>query len=142
MVFVVPFDGSALAASALSRAGEFRERFDTRLVAVSVIPKNDPEFAQRVGLEDTTDPEAVASRLKARTKRLVPEAAFRAEFVGKYAPAGDIANEIRRVARDLDASMVFVGSDNAGSLATSLASVGESVAADSAYDVVIVRNEQ
>lgn len=143
MVFVVPFDGSALAAAALSRAGEFQEVFDERVVALSVVPKNDAEFArQRVGLdpEADTDPETVATRLRAMVRRIAPDADFRCEFVGRYAPPGEIANEIRSVARELDADMVFVGSDNAGQLVNSLANVGSSVAADDAYDVVIVKH--
>jgi hypothetical protein len=44
------------------------------------------------------------------------------------------------VAREVDASMVFVGSDNAGRLVSSLSSVGDTVVAEGSYDVVIVRN--
>jgi hypothetical protein len=44
------------------------------------------------------------------------------------------------VIRECDASLVFVGSDNAGRMVTSISSVGGSVAADTAYDVVVVRN--
>jgi len=36
--------------------------------------------------------------------------------------------------------MTFVGSENAGRLVSSLSSVGETVAVDDAYDVVLVRN--
>jgi hypothetical protein len=36
--------------------------------------------------------------------------------------------------------MVFLGSENAGHLVSSVSSVGPSVAADDAYDVVIVRH--
>ena len=45
------------------------------------------------------------------------------------------------MARDEDASVVFIGSDNAGSLVSSVSSVGSTVAADEAYDVFIVRHE-
>ncbi len=36
--------------------------------------------------------------------------------------------------------MVFIGSENAGHLVTSISSVGGSIASDDAYDVVIVRH--
>jgi len=143
MTFVVPFDGSDLAAAALRRAGEFQSAFDRPIVAMSVIPRHNTEFAaDRVGLEvdGRPDPERVASRLRAQVHRIAPDAEFRYEVVGKYAPAGSIANHLRRFARRLDATMVFVGSDNAGQLVSTLASVGTSVAADTAYDVVIVRH--
>ncbi|WP_136715763.1 universal stress protein [Halorientalis salina] len=143
MTFVVPFDGSDLAAAALARAGEFRAAFDRPVVAVSVIPKHNYEFAaERAGLdfEGVPDPETVASRLESQVHRIAPEAEFRYKIVGKYAPGGKVANELRRAARRLDATMVFVGSDNAGHLVNSLSSVGSSVAADTSYDVVIVRH--
>jgi len=36
--------------------------------------------------------------------------------------------------------MVFIGSENAGSMVTGVSSVGGAVAAEDSYDVVIVRN--
>ncbi|MFB6102854.1 MAG: hypothetical protein ABEJ73_09840 [Haloplanus sp.] len=63
-------------------------------------------------------------------------------MVGRRATPGTIASQIRSIARDADASMVFIGSENAGRLVTSLSSVGETVAADDAYDVVIVRHRK
>ena len=45
MTFVVPFDGSALAETALVRADEFSEVLDERVVAVTVVPR-DPEYAR------------------------------------------------------------------------------------------------
>jgi nucleotide-binding universal stress UspA family protein len=143
MTFVVPFDGSDLAAAALARAGEFQDVFDQPVVAVTVIPRHDAEFAaERVGLdfEGVPEPDAVASRLESQVHRITPEAEFQYEVVGKYAPGGKVANELRRAARRLDATMVFIGSDNAGHLVNSLSSVGSSVAADASYDVVIVRH--
>jgi hypothetical protein len=44
------------------------------------------------------------------------------------------------MAREEDASMVFLGSENSGHLVSAVSSVGPSVAADEAYDVVIVRD--
>jgi nucleotide-binding universal stress UspA family protein len=71
-----------------------------------------------------------------------PSAEFRYEVVGRRATPGTIASRLREQARAADASMVFVGSENAGRLVSSLSSVGETVAADDAYDVVIVRHRE
>jgi hypothetical protein len=57
-------------------------------------------------------------------------------------PQRTVANRVRDVARSVDASIVFLGSENAGRLVTNLTSVGSSIAADSAYDVVIVRHPE
>lgn len=143
MTYVVPFDGSDLAAAALARAGEFGRAFDEPVVAVSVVPKRNAEFAaERVGLDTDghPDPETVVSELREQAQRIAPDAEFQYDVVEKYAPVGKIANRLRRVARKLDATMVFIGSDNAGKMVNTLASIGSSVAADTAYDVVIVRH--
>ena len=44
--------------------------------------------------------------------------------------------------READASMVFIGSENAGNLVTAVSSVGAHVAANDQYDVVIVRHRE
>jgi hypothetical protein len=82
----------------------------------------------------------VVSSLHEQVTDLCPNADFRHEVVGKYAPAGAIAKQIRKFARRVDASMVFIGSDNAGHIVTSVSSVGESIASGDDYDVVLVRN--
>ena len=143
MTFVVPFDGSRLSEAALARAGEFHARFDEPVVAVSVIPKRNAEFARtRAGLDadGSPEPDVVAAQLRSIATRIVPDAKFHYEIVGKYAQVSSIANRLRRVARQLDATMVFIGSENAGQVVNSLSSVGSSIAADTAYDVVIVRH--
>jgi nucleotide-binding universal stress UspA family protein len=139
MTLVVPFDGSQLAEAALVRASQFGSLLDEPGVAVTAIPDGDTQFARRVGVTDEPTVEAVADHLESRVRQIAPTATFRAEAVGKYAPSGQIAKTIRRAAKDLDASMVFIGSENAGRIVRSLGSVGGSVATDEAYDVVIVR---
>lgn len=143
MTFVVPFDGSELAEAALVRAVEFGTVLEERVVAVSVIPERDSTYARERGWIDPDEPfemRAVVERLHEQVADLAPSADFRHEVVSRYASAGTIAGRVRGVARELDASMVFVGSENAGRVVTAVSSVGGSVAADRDYDVVIIRN--
>ena len=75
-----------------------------------------------------------------RVTDLVPSADFEHRTVDRYAPSGKISTEVTKMAEQEDASMVFIGSENAGRVVTSVTSVGGAVADDSNYDVVIVRN--
>mgnify|MGYP000134885230 CR=1 FL=1 len=145
MTFVVPFDGSALAETALVRAVEFGTVLDERIVAVSVIPDGNASYARDRGwlsAGEVFDLDMVVGRLHEAVTEHAPSAEFRYEVVGRRAPPGTVASRLRERARALDASMVFVGSENAGRLVSSLSSVGETVAADDAYDVVIVRHRK
>ena len=49
MTLVVPFDGSALAEAALIRATELRPAFHETIMAVSVIPEADTNYASDRG---------------------------------------------------------------------------------------------
>jgi nucleotide-binding universal stress UspA family protein len=143
MTLVVPFDGSELAEAALLRATEFGVVFDESVVAVTVIPDGNAEYArERDWIEsgEAFDRAAVVSKIHSQVSDLCPSADFRHFVVDRYAPSGAISKRIRKVAKREDASMVFIGSDNAGRLVTSISSVGGSVATDEAYDVVIVRH--
>lgn len=69
-----------------------------------------------------------------------PSAEFQFERVGGAASAGTISSRLRRTAVELDADVVFVGSENAGRIVTPLTSVGSGVAAEDDYAVCIVRH--
>lgn len=143
MTLVVPFDGSDLAEAALVRATEFGNVFDEDVLAVSVIPKEHTEYAREhgwIGQNEDFDLEAVVSTLHEQVADLCPSAEFRHKVVDRYAPSGSIAKRLRKVSRKEDASMVFLGSENAGHLVSAIGSVGSTVATDDAYDVVIVRS--
>ena len=143
MTLVVPFDGSELAEAALVRAMEFGSVFEEDVLAVSVIPKGDTAYAQErgwVNSEEAFDMEVVVSTLHKRVTDLCPSADFRHKVVDRYAAPGMISKRIRKIAKKEDASMVFIGSENAGRLVAAVSSVGGSVATDMHYDVVIVRH--
>jgi len=142
MTLVVPFDGSELAEAALVRATEFAIVLEEDVLAVTVIPKDDATYARERGWlrpDEEFGMEAVVSKIHEQVVELCPSADFRHKVVDRYASAATIAKRIRRIARDEDASMVFVGSENAGHLVATVSSVGSSVATDGGYDVVIVR---
>lgn len=142
MSILVPFDGSALAKSALVRATELRDVFDERVVAVSIVPSGNAAYARErdwIGPNEEYDGDSVVDGLRREVAEVAPQAGFRHQFVGRHASAGTIARKIRNIGQDADASLVVIGSDNAGSLVSSIRSVGTSVASDDAFDVFIVR---
>lgn len=145
MTLVVAFDGTTLSEAALVRATEFGTVLDEEVLVASVVPERNLEYARDRGwLEpgESFDYDEIVSRLEETVAQLSPDATFRPISVGRSAPAGTISNKIRKVARDRDASMVFVGSDNAGRIAASVSSVARNIATDGSYDVVIVRTRQ
>jgi nucleotide-binding universal stress UspA family protein len=142
MTLLVPFDGSELAEAALVRAIEFSIAFDEEVLAVAVIPKGNTSYAREKGWLDADerfDLQSAVSSIHNQVTDLCPSANFRYETVGRDAAAGAIASRIRKVAKDRDAAMVFIGSENAGRIVSSVSSVGRSIALDDEYDVVIVR---
>jgi len=143
MTFLVPFDGSPLAEAALVRAAEFAGVFDEDVVAVSVVPEGNADYARERNWLDSGEPfdlQSVVATLHTQVTDLCPSVDFRHLTVGTHASPGTIATRVRRRAEREDVSMVFVGSDNAGHLVTEMSSVGGTIAADDAYDVVIVRS--
>jgi nucleotide-binding universal stress UspA family protein len=143
MTFVVPFDMSELSETALVRAKEFNQVFDEDILALTVIPEGDAEYARERGWlksDEQYDLEEVIATIHERIINLVPEADFRHFTVGSYAPGGTIASELRTAAVDADASVVFLGSENVGHIVSSVGEVGPSVAAEDSYDVHIVRH--
>ncbi|MFQ3318641.1 MAG: nucleotide-binding universal stress UspA family protein [Natronomonas sp.] len=141
MTHLVAFDGTALSEAALRRAKRFERQNDERLVAVSVLPTDDV-LAEEYGLVDGDeyDPEAAAGRLRDSATDIAPGAEFRAESIDAYAGRRQVATKIRRAARDEDATLVFIGSDDAGRVVKPVSSVGSAVAGTPDYDVFIVRS--
>ncbi|ARS89794.1 universal stress protein [Natrarchaeobaculum aegyptiacum] len=143
MTIVVPFDGSPLAEAALVRATDLCDALEQPVLAVSVIPRGNAKYARERGwLEpgEAFDGDAIVGSLHRQVTSLAPSANFRHEAVGRYAPTGSIARTIRRVAIEENASMVVLGSENAGRIVTAMSTVGTNVAADDRYDVLIVRH--
>lgn len=143
MTIVVPFDGSKLAEAALARAGTIQDSLGEDVVAVTIIPRGNTEYAREHGwLDDGAkfDVDAIVSHLRERVELICSGATLEYASVDRYASAGVIASRARRLARDAEATMVVVGSQEAGHAIISAASVGGKIALDSAYDVLIVRD--
>ena len=142
MAIVVPFDGSELSEAALVRATALGEAFGERVLALTIVPDGDAQYAREhdwLGPDDEFDLQTVVGRLHEQVADVAPEADFRHETVGRYASAGTVSSKVREAAKDADASLVAIGSDNAGHMVTSIHSVGTTVASDEAFDVLIVR---
>jgi nucleotide-binding universal stress UspA family protein len=142
MTIVVPFDGCDLSEAALVRATILGDAFEERVLALTIVPDGDVQYARKrdwLGADEAFDGQTIAGRLRERVTEKAPQADFRHETVGRYASTGTIASELRRAAKDADASLVAIGSDNAGQMVTSIHSVGSTVASDEAFDVLIVR---
>jgi len=140
MTLVVPFDGSALSKMALVRAAQFDTVLEEGVVAVSAIPSNNADYAREQGWLQETEPfdeDKIVGHLREVVSQIAPAAEFHDVYVDRYAPVGTIAKRLRRFAREQSASIVFVGSENAGRVASAF-TVGTSVTADRTYDTMIV----
>lgn len=147
MVLLVPFDGSDLSKAALRRANEFSEFTGEEVVALTVIP-HDGECVREwgwIGADEAFDADRIADRMEAQVHEIAPDATFRAEVSEESLSLTatvtmDVVRTIRDVAHELDASILFIGSENAGRIAAPVTSVGDPIARDPQYDVYIVRH--
>ena len=148
MTILVPFDGSDLSRKALEKAAELGDLRDETVLALSVIP-DDESFARERGWINAGEPlrmTELESGLESRVAEIAPEATFRVETVDSDEPTAtpttNVVRTIRRIAGEIDASLVFVGSENAGSVIRPDTSVGGSVASGQDYDVYVVRKPE
>ena len=147
MTVLTPFDGSELAKTALKRAETFADSRDEAVVALTVLP-DDAEFALERGwvdAEDEYEPEALRQQFAQQIAEISPEATFRCEqpddsHVLTATATDDITRTIRQVAAELDVSVIFIGTENAGRISTPVTSVGSPLSKDPEYDVHIVRH--
>jgi len=140
-MFLVPFDGSYLAESALVRATEYAEALDEDVLAVCIVPEDEAYAREREWLDpgEPFDVKAIVSDVHRQVTDLAPEVSFRYERAAD-ATAETIAEEIKQIAGEVYPSVVFLGSRNAGQIVTPITSVAGNVGADAHYDVHIVRH--
>ena len=141
MSFVVPFDGSELSEAALVRAVEYGTALEEDVTAVTLVSERRRYAIEKGWIEEdeSYDVEAVVDRLRDRVHALAPDATLAVERIREYPPAAELAAHIERLVLERDPSAVFLGSDNVGRVVTPLTSVGARVAAETSYDVFIVR---
>ncbi|CQH54147.1 UspA domain protein [Halobacterium hubeiense] len=142
MTYVVAFDDSPLSRAALGRAVAFSGATDESVVAVTAIPRDTETARERgwLGGSESFSVEQVAQNLTERVADADPGVEFAYRVVDKYAPRGRVSREVRELAVERDATVVFIGSDNAGRMVGGITSVGQNVSADDRYDVHIVRH--
>lgn len=156
MTYLVPFDGSDLSEAALAKARMHAIALDEAppdvrkfivrekpldVVAVSIVPESAQYAREKGWIRDGEEFRArrVVERLHRQVTDLDPSASFQFERVGSFATSGTISVRLRRKAEELDASVIFMGSENAGRIVTPITSVGGGVTADQDCDVCIVR---
>jgi nucleotide-binding universal stress UspA family protein len=146
MVYLVPFDDSPLSRTALRRAGEFARAMDEDVVALVVVPPS-TEYAREKGWIERDEPfdsDRIGRGLRAAVRDLAPDATVRIETTEetdyRASVTTDVVRTLRQVAGELSASVLFVGSANAGSVTTPVTSVGSPVSDDPQYDVHVVRH--
>lgn len=111
------------------------------VVAICIIPESASYAREKGWIRDDEEFSArrVAENLHRQVTELTPNANFQYERVDGAASAGTISTRLRKKAHELDTSVMFIGSRNAGRIVTPLSSVASSVTADQAFDVHIVR---
>jgi len=147
MTLLVPYDGSDLSTAALDRAEEFATYRGEAIVVLTVVP-DDEAFALERGWIDAGeeyDHEVICDRFERDVSDHAPDAEFRCERPSESdsmtaTVIDDITRTIREMAHDVDASIVFIGSENAGRVSTPITSVGSPISKDQEYDVHIVRH--
>jgi len=146
VTLLVPFDGSPLAETALKRAREFASYRDEAVVALTVVPEDESFAEERGWIEpgEPYDPESVCTEFELRVKAIDDDVTFRCEqpVPSEHPTATTIDNvthTIRTVAAELDVSVIFIGSENAGRVSTPVTSVGDPISTDAKYDIYIVR---
>ncbi|MCD2202580.1 universal stress protein [Halobacterium sp. KA-6] len=142
MTYVVAFDDSPLSQAALGRAVAFAKATNESVVAVAAIPRDSAAARERGWLsgDETFSVERVAENLTDHVTDVDPDVEFDYRVVDKYAPRGRVSREVRELAVEHDATVVFIGSDNAGRMVGGITSIGQNVSADDRYDVHIVRH--
>jgi len=140
MVFLVPYDGSPVSERALDRAVQHGRAMETAVVAVSLIPTG-AQYAERRKWIEPTD-EFATEAARAELERKIEEATDDAERNFEDARGGALGNgaaeHVRRVAGEVDASVLFVGTRTDAADDRLLTPFGE-VEPEGEYDIHLVR---
>jgi nucleotide-binding universal stress UspA family protein len=142
MKFFVPYDGTDLAMAALERATTLGAGVDADIVVATVVPR-DRDYALERGWiagNEGFDPETIEATLRERVADIAPDAEFRCTIVRSHVSAGNIATRLRDIAMEIEADTVFLGSENVGSIAAPVSSIGSNVATRVPYDIYLVQS--
>jgi nucleotide-binding universal stress UspA family protein len=139
MVFLVPFDGSAASEAALARAVEHGQALGEEIVAVSFIPTG-TQYAERrkwIQPDDEFPAETASAELRRKIEETTDDAERNFSDSAAYTPDDGLTARVRQVARDVDASVLFVGSDDDSD--ERLTTPFGEVVGNAEYDIHIVR---
>ncbi|WP_302081181.1 universal stress protein [Salinibaculum rarum] len=141
MVFLVPFDGSPVAKAALTRAVEHGKALGEEIVAVSLVPTGATYAERRKWIQPDEDfaAETASTELQRKIDEATDDAERNFDESSAQSLDGGISDRIQQVAKDVDASVLFVGTDDTSEDDRLTTPFGP-VAADGAYDVHLVRS--
>ena len=116
MVFLVPFDGSPIARAALDRAVEYGNALDRDVVAASYVPTGTNYAERRRWVDPSEDfaAETVASDLRRKIAEATDEAELQYADFSAQSPEGELSEEVRKTAREVDATVVVAGCGEGG----------------------------
>ncbi|MFC7134283.1 MULTISPECIES: universal stress protein [Salinibaculum] len=140
MVFLVPFDGSPDSEAALARAVEHGQALGEDVVAVSIIPTGTAYAERRKWIQPDEDfaAETASAELRRKIAETTDDAERNFSESGAYSPDDGLTERVRQVARDVDASVLFVGASGDASDDRLKTPFGE-VVSDAEYDIHVVR---
>ena len=140
MVFLVPYDGSSVSEAALDRAVEHGKALEEDIVAVTFVPTGADYAERRKWIQP--DEEFAIESARAELRRKIEETTDDAErnFVDSGATSVEdgVSERIRRIANEVDAVAVYVGTsgDEDGDLETPFGAISN----DATYDIHLVRS--
>lgn len=140
MVFLVPYDGSSVSEAALDRAVEYGKALEKEVVAVTFIPTGS-EYAERRKWIQPAEDFAIESA-RAELKRKIEETTDESER--NYLDSGatvenGVGEHIRRVANEVDAEAVYVGTVDEDEETQYRTPFGE-ITTNESYDLHLVRS--
>jgi nucleotide-binding universal stress UspA family protein len=141
MVFLVPYDGSRVSEAALDRAVEHGEALEEEVVAVTFVPTGSEYAERRKWIEPTADfaVDSARSELKRKIAETTDDAERNYLDSGATSVENGVSDRIRRIADDIDASILYVGTSDEESEDAVTTPFG-SIAQDASYDVHLVRS--
>ena len=137
MVFLVPFDGSGAARAALERAVTYGRELEEDVLAVALVPTGADFAPRRTWIEPAEDfaAESAVHDLRRKIEEATDDAELSFTDATPQSPAGGVSSQVRRIAAEVDASVVFLGGDGEGNVEVAL----NGAAAGEDFDVHVVR---
>lgn len=140
MVFLVPYDGSPVSEAALSRAVEHGRALGEEILAISIVPTGADYAERRKWIEPDEDfaAESASAALQRKIEETTDDSERNFDRPGAHSPEDGLSKRIREVAREVDASTLFVGASRENADERLETPFG-SVAPNAEYDIHIVR---